>query len=87
VRFLSADAKADILAVSPIRPSDRLQELQAFQGWMDIVRESLRPHPYVVRAQVITQTTFRSYICPNPAFEFSQKSHLVAQAQRNVPAI
>ena len=40
VRFLPAVAKAEILDASPVRLGDRLQELQAFQGWMDIVRRS-----------------------------------------------
>jgi hypothetical protein len=35
VRFLSSDAKAEIAAASPISVRERLQELRAFQGWMD----------------------------------------------------
>jgi hypothetical protein len=58
VRFLPTGAKAEIATASPVRPSDRLQELQAFQGWMDIVRQS-KVSPFVIRAQVITQ----NYIC------------------------
>ncbi len=58
VRFLPAEVKAEIRAASPVPLNDRLQELQAFQGWMDAVRNST-PSPYVVRAQVVTQ----NYIC------------------------
>jgi hypothetical protein len=46
VRFLTAASKAEIIASSPVRLTDRLQELLAFQGWMDIVRRSA-PSPFV----------------------------------------
>ncbi len=58
VRFLPADVKTEIVAASPVQLSDRLQELQAFQGWMDYVRQS-KTSPFINRAQVITQ----NYIC------------------------
>lgn len=58
VRFLPKEAKDLIVAASPIPLADRLQELRAFQGWMDTVRNSPKS-PYVVRAQVLTQ----NYIC------------------------
>jgi hypothetical protein len=58
VRFLPGDVKREIAAASPVALRDRLQELRAFQGWMDIVANSNVP-PVVVRAQVITQ----NYIC------------------------
>jgi hypothetical protein len=58
IRFLPADAKAEIAAASPVPLNDRLKELQAFQGWMDIVHGS-HVSPFIVRAQVITQ----NYIC------------------------
>jgi hypothetical protein len=58
VRFLSADQKAEIRAASPIPLSDRLAELQAFQGWMDHAH-TVRNNPYVTRAQVLSQ----NYIC------------------------
>lgn len=58
VRFLSIDAKASIVGASPVRLSDRVNELIAFQGWMDTVQQPTKS-PYVTRAQVITQ----NYIC------------------------
>ena len=44
-------------AVSPVAVERRIEELRAFQTWMDIAHA--RPHPAVVRAQVLTQ----NYIC------------------------
>ena len=58
VRFLSPDQKAEIKAASPVSLADRLDELQAFQGWMDIAH-NMRDNPFVNRAQVLSQ----SYIC------------------------
>jgi hypothetical protein len=58
VAGLSGEAKQRIRDTSPIPLEARIEELQAFQGWMDLVRQS-EPHPVVVRAQVITQ----NYIC------------------------
>ncbi len=58
VRFLPKDAKDSIAAASPVPLADRLQELQAFQGWMDTAHR-LPKSPFIVRAQVITQ----NYIC------------------------
>jgi hypothetical protein len=58
VRFLPAEVKAEIRVASPVPLKDRVQELQAFQGWMDVVRNST-PSSYLVRAQVLTQ----NYIC------------------------
>lgn len=58
IRFLTTDAKALIAAASPVQLHDRLQELTAFQGWMDTVHQS-KVSPFVARAQVITQ----NYIC------------------------
>lgn len=58
LRFLPEAAKKEIMAASPVPIIDRVQELQAFQGWMDTV--SHLPHsPHIVRAQVLTQ----NYIC------------------------
>jgi hypothetical protein len=57
-RFLSQDAKKELKEASPVELGARLEELQAFQGWMDIVRQSNAP-PSTVRAQVIVQ----NYIC------------------------
>ena len=73
VRFLSVASKAEITASSPVRLADRLQELQAFQGWMDIVRRSASS-PFVVRAQVITQNYISFVYLPEfLASEFSQR--------------
>jgi len=48
-----------ILSISnPISIQDRLNELVAFQGWMDIAHTSRR-NPYITRAQVIVQ----NYVC------------------------
>ena len=58
VRFLSLNAKAEIAEASPIALRDRLEELRAFQGWMDTVANS-QTSPFMVRAQVLTQ----NYIC------------------------
>jgi hypothetical protein len=73
IRFLPPDAKAEIAAASPVRLTDRLQELEAFQGWMDIARQS-KASPFVVRAQVITQ----NYICfvylPESCFRILSKT-------------
>jgi hypothetical protein len=73
VRFLSRDVKTEIAAASPIALHDRLQELRAFQGWMDMVTNS-NVSPFVVRAQVITQ----NYICfvylPESCFRILSKN-------------
>ena len=58
IRFLPKNVKDDIVAASPVPLVDRLQELHAFQGWMDTVHRSSQA-PYIIRAQVITQ----NYIC------------------------
>jgi 5-methylcytosine-specific restriction endonuclease McrA len=58
VRFLSLEQKEEIKAASPVPLSDRLDELQAFQDWMDYARTN-KNKPYIIRAQVITQ----SYVC------------------------
>jgi hypothetical protein len=58
VRFLLPDVKAEIAVASPISVRERLEELRAFQGWMDIIANS-RVSPFEVRAQVLTE----NYIC------------------------
>jgi len=58
VRNLPADTKSKLLASSPISPKDRLEELLAFQRWMDYAH-NIRNNPFITRAQVITQ----NYIC------------------------
>jgi len=72
VRFLPALAKAEILDASPVRLGDRLQELQAFQGWMDIVRRSA-PSAFVVRAQVFTQNYISFVYLPEACFRILSK--------------
>lgn len=75
VRFLPHDVKLEIAATSPVALRDRLQELQAFQGWMEEVANSRGRSPFVVRAQVITQ----NYICfvylPESCFRILSKQH------------
>ena len=74
VRFLPRDAKAEIAGASPVPVRDRLQELKAFQGWMDTIAKTGNISPVVVRAQVITQ----NYICfvylPESCFRILAKS-------------
>jgi hypothetical protein len=59
VKALPPDSKQRVAAASLIPLSKRIEELRAFQQWMDIVAETNHPHAAVVRAQVITQ----NYIC------------------------
>ena len=58
VRFLEPGSRAEVQAAGPIPLKDRLDELQAFQAWMDIA-SSVRGSAAVSRAQVITQ----NYVC------------------------
>jgi hypothetical protein len=58
VQALSFEAKDRVRAASLVPVEARLEELVAFQKWMDLVHGS-RPHPAAVRAQVITEL----YIC------------------------
>ncbi len=58
VRWLSKEAKSEIIKSSPVDIKHRYEELLAYESWMDIVRKSSKP-PAVVRAQVIVQ----NYIC------------------------
>jgi hypothetical protein len=58
VRFLPSSAKERIAASSPIPISARLDELRAFQSWMDWASQA-KGRPEVTRAQVITQ----NYVC------------------------
>ncbi|HUY36956.1 MAG TPA: hypothetical protein VMV69_29830 [Pirellulales bacterium] len=59
VAALSDDAKQRVKDASPIPLNIRLEELVAFQGFMDLVRATSAPHPVVVRAQLI----YQNYIC------------------------
>lgn len=54
---LEGSAKERILLASPIPVAFRLDELVAFQAWMDLAQQI--PSPVIVRAQVITQ----NYVC------------------------
>ena len=58
VRWLSKEAKIEIMEASPVDIKDRYEELLVFQKWMDIVHKSEKS-PAIVRAQVIVQ----NYIC------------------------
>lgn len=58
VRFLTTEQKAEIRGASPVPLSDRLAELQAYQGWMDLAH-TVQNNPYVARAQILSQ----SYVC------------------------
>lgn len=58
VRDLDQDEKSEIRAASPVPVANRLQELRAFQAWMDFA-STVRGHPAVTRAQVIVQ----NYVC------------------------
>jgi hypothetical protein len=59
VSVLSVEAKQRVRTASCIALESRIEELKAFQGWMDLVAASGQMHPVVIRAQVITQ----NYIC------------------------
>ncbi len=58
VRFLEPGARAEVHAAGPVPLKDRLDELQAFQAWMDIA-STVRGSPAVTRAQVVVQ----NYVC------------------------
>jgi hypothetical protein len=58
VRFLPLDVKQEIASASPVPVRARVEELTAFQAWMDRSRgKALKPP--AVRAQVLTQ----NYLC------------------------
>ena len=59
IRALSPDAKTRVREASPIPLDTRLEELTAFQGWMDSMRNSPKPAAVAVRAQVV----YQNYIC------------------------
>jgi hypothetical protein len=58
VGALSFEAKQRVRDASLIPLGARLEELSAFQGWMDLIQRS-KPLPVAVRAQVVTQL----YVC------------------------
>lgn len=58
VRFLEPASRAEVLAASPVPLQARLDELRAFQAWMEAAA-NISGNPAVTRAQVITQ----NYVC------------------------
>lgn len=58
VRFLESASRADVHAAGPVPLKDRLDELQAFQAWMDLA-STRRSDAAVTRAHVIVQ----NYMC------------------------
>ena len=79
VRFLPLDVKSAIKTASPIALRHRIEELQAFQAWMDNLTGKDTAPP-VVRAQVITQ----NYICfvylPESCFSILRRSAPIGSA-------
>jgi len=59
VADLPDEAKQRAREASQIPLETRIEELVAFQGWMDLVHSATEPHPVVVRAQVV----YQNYIC------------------------
>lgn len=58
VRFLEPSSRAAIFAASPVPLQDRVDELLAFQAFMDAA-SATRRSPAITRAQVIVQ----NYVC------------------------
>lgn len=58
IHSLPLENKRALMELSFVTPQNRLDELVAFQGWMDYAHK-VRGIPHVRRAQVITQ----NYIC------------------------
>lgn len=58
IRGLSAEVRRTLLSETTVQPKDRLDELVAFQSFMDLAN-AVSNHPGVTRAQVITQ----NYVC------------------------
>jgi hypothetical protein len=58
VASLHDEAKQRVIDASGIPLKTRIEELVSFQGFVDLVRTS-KPHPTVVRAQVV----YQNYIC------------------------
>lgn len=57
VRTLDAESRVAVLEASPVPLAARLDELVAFQAWMDLAGQV--SHPVITRAQVIVQ----NYVC------------------------
>jgi len=75
VRFLPPEVKAEIVAASPVSLEKRVEELSAFQLWMDHVRWVR--HPPTSRAQVLAG----NYIC----FCYLPDSFFKALAKASAP--
>jgi len=83
VRFLPRDAKAEIAAASPISVRERLQELHAFQGWMDTVANS-KVSPFIIRAQSLRKTISVLFIFRSPVSEYSLRAFQSDQSPSSV---
>jgi hypothetical protein len=59
VAALSNEARQRARETSQIPPTVRIEELVAFQGYMELVHSATEPLPVVVRAQVV----YQNYIC------------------------
>ncbi len=59
VAALPNKVKIRVRKSSPIPPDIRMEELIAFQAYMDIVHRIGQPHPSVIRAQVL----YQNYVC------------------------
>ncbi|MDE0478979.1 MAG: hypothetical protein OXI13_05050 [Gammaproteobacteria bacterium] len=60
VRFLSSEQKDKLRVASPVELNNRLDELEAFQGFVDKIEKSeIARFPEVVRSRVI----YQNYIC------------------------
>ena len=59
VSALAEDAKLRVKEASQIPLNIRIEELIAYQGWMDLIRATPKAHPVVIRAQVV----YQNYIC------------------------
>ena len=59
VAALPDNAKRRVEETSQIPLKMRIEELVAFQGWMDLVHATHEPSPVVIRAQV----AYQNYIC------------------------
>ncbi len=77
VRFLAPEAKNRIKAVSPVKLQDRLDELTAFQAFMDNMstyrNQKVGALPELVRAQVIVQNYITFVYLPEACFSVLRK--------------
>ena len=69
IRFLPRIDKDELIAATPVKLKDRLDELIAFQGFIDTVNSLiLYSKLEFVRAQVVQKITFVLFIFRRPAF-------------------